>query len=478
MINQRTPNNAHFRLANHYIGKLKQANTARKRGSELGKHWNQVIDKDWAQIKQWQQWSTSWTEQEPEKANVCVAFATASGDILGVRLTPEENVAWLEPALKAAQKFEDGTAEREILVALGFALFSASQPDEATKYLHHLIQISEKAQDDHSIGRARLTLGSLALQRGDFDSAEANFHTSLEIFEKRRDVTQVGRTLHRLGQAAEYRGDYQRAFEYRSRYLSIVEGTGREGERAVALISLCDSLLLREDFETALNYARRAVEICKRIGYVRMLAPALLTLGSCEMAVEDFASCIAHYKEAVEHSRLFNMLGTFVNGLHRLGGAYVRMGEYRHALDYLNEALAIAREKRWPIYIFVVRQDMTHAHIALGNLDAAQVALHEAIQTAIELDTEFHKATIMGTTALLWHKRGRHQQSATWAGMLMQYRSHLEVDIFNAMCGELEEALGTVSYHATLEAGRALQLDEVFTSVLQQLGILAEEYEE
>ncbi len=478
MINQRTLNSAHFRLANHYIGKLQQATTARKRGSESGKHWTQVIDKDWAQIKHWQEWSRSWTDHEPEKANLCVAFATASGNILGVRLTAEENVAWLEPALKAAQKFGDSAAEREILVALGFAYFGASQPAEATKHLNHLIQIAEQSHDEHSIGRARLTLGSLALQRGDFDSAEADFQTSLEIFEKHGDVTQVGRTLHRLGQVAEYRGDYQQAYECRVRYLSIVEGTGREGELAVALISLCDSLLIRQDFETALNYAQRAVDICKRIGYVRMLAPSLLTLGSCEMEVQDYASCIAHYEEAVEHSRLLNVLGTFVNGLHRLGGVHLRIGEYERALHYFNEALVIAYEKQWPIYTFVLRQDMAHAHIALGELDAARVALHEAIQTAVELDTEFHKASILGTAVLLWHKRGSHQQSAMWAGLLMQYRPHLEIEIFDAMCAELEEAMETASYQAALEAGQALDLNDVLTSVLHQLQTLAEAYDE
>ena len=63
-----------YRLAQHYLKKLQQANAAiQQRGTGNQSYWLGVIKQDWPQIRQWQNWSAA-ADSPTERARLCIEF--------------------------------------------------------------------------------------------------------------------------------------------------------------------------------------------------------------------------------------------------------------------------------------------------------------------------------------------------------------------------------------------------------------------
>lgn len=470
MLSQQSLEGAQSRLVQHYIGKLQQADTAAKRGKAYRSYWLNEIDKDWSQIKTWQDWSATWNEHEVAKAKYCVSFIMSARIVLEVRQTTPEHITWLLPALHAARQLEDTPSERYILAALGHAYFLLGNMDEAHRHLHQLLDNSHSGENDINVGHAYITLGAIQIQSGNFDDAEAAIQKSLHIFENLHETLNIGRALHRLGQIAQASGDYQRAYDYHSRYLALVEGSGREEHIAVALDALSMCFRSMRDFETSKAYAMRVIDICKRIGYTRMLPNALFSLGSCEIELGNLEASSQHYAEGVELARINNNLPYCVGGLDNLGYIHTRLGNYEKALAYFNEGLTLADENQVTLLSFELRYDITDMHIVAGDLGSAKKALKKLLEiTTVMLETERHKAKALSPAVTLWYKMGDHIQSAIWAGLLMQYTQHLDLSLFEPVCAALENELGTQAYHQALEQGTHLTLDATLQEVSKLL---------
>lgn len=466
MTTQQSLRGAQFRLANHYVTKLQQANTATRHGHESRTHWFKQIDRDWSQIKHWQNWTTIWTETDVEKAHFCIAFATAGIDVLVVRQTPAERIAWLKPALQAARELKDDAAERHILAHLGLAYVLTDNDLEANHHLQCLLQMSIEAKDDLNIGRTYRAMGILARRRGEYDTSESYLQQSLDIFDRQGETALFGRVLQGIAQVARLKGEYQRAYDHYIQYLSIVQRSGREGELAVALQSVGNCLQSMRDFRAAEPYLQRVVNICRQIQYTRVLPQALSNLGCCEFELGKLESCYAHFEEAVQLARSTNDPASLLNGLANLGYILARRGDYAQAIDHLKEALDLAYEARRPVFICNVQHDLAHTYATLGDREAARVALREALEAAVSLGTELHKSKTLVTAVLLWQRNGDALQGAIWAGLLVKYTQHLDLHLFEPICRQLEIELGTRQYHDALEQGNALTLDGVIEEVL------------
>ncbi len=88
-----------YRLAQHYVGKLRQANTALRHNRDNSSHWLQTIEKDWAQIKNWQQWASARSADQLQCAQLCAAFGIVGDEYALVRLSVPERLQWYRQGL-------------------------------------------------------------------------------------------------------------------------------------------------------------------------------------------------------------------------------------------------------------------------------------------------------------------------------------------------------------------------------------------
>lgn len=449
-----------YRLAQHYVTRLQQANTAFRRGHGNRTYWYNQIEQDWSQIRQWQAWSAS-AADELDKAQLCVEFSIAGIDILRVRQTPSERVTWLQQALDAAILVGNAEAQRTILHHLAQAHFYTSRAEQATRLANELLILSQRAKDILGMGRAYYTLASVAQQLGKFDDSEDLLNKALTLFEKCQATAEIGRTYQGIGRVAHFRGDYPLAYDYFAKYLAIVEGTGREGELSVALLTLSNSLVSLQDFVTAEQYAERSVQICRNVGFMRMLPAALLSLAMCEVELDKLDSAIRHYQEGIQVAESINMKNLVVSGMIDLGNIYTHLGDLEMAAQYYVEALEMAYQKKAPYYVCLAQGYIAYLYLLQNQLEPARRALLEAIEVALQLRTEpFLAKTLLMVVYFLWHAQA-YERAALWLGVLHRYGIQLNHRLFDAICRELEVVLGTNQYMQIIQQGQNFELVEV-----------------
>src|SRR3972149_4269834 len=86
---------AHYRLAQYYLGKLRAAGAAFRRGHANSAYGLAVFDREWAQIKHWQAWLADRLADDPTAVQLCAEYPHVGADLLVLRQSPQEPIAWL-----------------------------------------------------------------------------------------------------------------------------------------------------------------------------------------------------------------------------------------------------------------------------------------------------------------------------------------------------------------------------------------------
>jgi tetratricopeptide (TPR) repeat protein len=459
------------RLANHYLTKLQQANATIRRGQGNRDHWLNLMQQDWAQIKQWQAWSAAGKEQDVERARLCATFPVATADVLRVRQSPSEQLVWAREALQAAQKLGDTATEFLMLYQVAMLHLTVEALDEADHHAQIFLERALASDDLLSQGRAWYVLASAAFTRGVFDKAEEYFNKCLPLLEACNAVDEMPVIWRGLGRLAQFRGNYEQARTNYLKFLNAALTAGNEQSVLDANVALSGIYLALRDYEAAEAHAQRAVAIARNFGISRWFPPALISLAHAEKWQGKLESACAHYEEALAPARLVCAPSTVINGLYGLGQAQFRLGDYAATLANFAEALELAQTTRLPLRFSEVIHDMVYAHIALQDWDAARARLREALESAQKLGTPHFLTKTLAAAVTLWHSFGEYQQAAIWAGSLSKHTPYLHPSLFESIVYEqLEHKLGAERYRQSLEHGNALTLDDVIVEVSHLLG--------
>ena len=375
-----------YRLAQHYLSKLQKAERATQRGRQNRVHWLNVVQQDWAQIKQWQAWSASWVDTEIEKARLCSAFPLATSSVLRIRQPPNEFLIWVQQALEAARKLNDSGAERTLLYYMCVAHLNMESMDAVDQYAHQLLDLAQALNDSVGLGRAWYMLGATNVFRGAYDKAESLLEKSLKVLSVHHASEELAAVWKNLGSVAFYRGDYRQAYNYHLKYLDVAITSESEGITGIAHLSLSGILICLHDYQAAEFHAQQAVAISRRIGFTRYVPVALLSLAHAEKWLGNFASACLHYEEALAQRSIMTP-STVVNAVYGLGQARFRLGDLDGAFDHFDEALNIAREKKIQFRLCEVLPDMVVLHLTRNESGAAQERLHECVTVTMQLRT-------------------------------------------------------------------------------------------
>lgn len=457
------------RLAEHYLDILRRASTAIHRGRGNRAYWYTRIEQDWLQIQRWQTWSALAADSDSVQARVCLDFSIAGLEILRVRQSPPERITWLKQALQVAQQVGDSTAERTLLHELGHTYFVVGASDEARQTARHLLQIAESSGDDFNMGRAWYVLGQAGLHVGALDDADNAFRKSVALLEKVGAEAELGRAFQGMGRVAMYSGDSPRALDFFTRYLRIVERSRREAELVPACLTMNHVLLELRDYAAAKVYAERALRICLDTGFQRMLPSIRLSLGVTEAELGNLDAACRHYEAGLAAARLVQAKSSLIEIQWYFGDARMRQQNYAEAYTYLREALRLAHEDHILYFLCEISAALARWHVEQNQTSAARDPLREAINYALQLGSDNFLAAVLVPTIMLWRQANRAEQAAQWAGALSLHAEYVYPRLFNPLCAQLEQELGTERYRRAVEAGKARTLKDVITEVVEQL---------
>ncbi len=463
-----------LRLARYYLHRLEAANIAYQKGYENTADALAAFDQDWPQIRQWQAWSASFAQTDPDAATLCKEYAEVGFTILSLRQPISEQIDWLQAALRIAQVQQDRLAEMWCLYYLAEAhnwqgLFRQTA-DEARQAL----VLAREFNNKMCLGLTTWLVAETERRFGQYAAARDRFMESLTILRQYGTQQQVGRAYSGLGLVAWQQGDLKAASDYHLQHLSIAKTLALETEICDALINLSLPVWVMGDGVKARTYLEECISLCRAIGYYRVLATSLNTLGMLVHEAGSLEEALQRYDEALAISRANGITWNVPLYLHNKGEVLFNMGKYEEALVYLDEGLELARiqgseRSTAEGLVFLI---MTHA--ALGNIDRASACAWEGLTIARRIGAPLLKIQMMMGVLSLWPGLGRTRQAAEWGGLLLSLDGmpRWEQAVIRHECDQFASSLGGQELEAAMEAGKALELDGVIQAALEVLDVI------
>lgn len=459
-----------YRLARHYLNKLRFADEALHHGQANVTYALTVFEQEWEQIRCWQAWSAkrAASESDQEALRLCLEFPLAGQDILPNRNNLADHARWLEQALEAATTLKNTQAELTILHHLTQALFRQGSLDRAEQYATTLVTRAQSVNEILFLGRGYDDLGSIEEDRGQYNDAERHYREALEIFEELRQDADMARALHGLGAVALYTGQFEDAYQYFVRHLERAEVGGSNADVCNGLLSISEALMSLDRYAEAQKYGECAVERSRLFGYKRILAAALVSLASCEVEQNHLEAACPLYEEAIQVARAVGTERNVIHGLSNLGYTFLRLARYSDARSRLEEGLQLARVGGMPRYICNLQRNLANTFLGLHEFDAARDALLESLTIGSSLGSTPQKVRTVSGVVAYYAALGQNQKAAEYAGTLLG-DSNLDGPLFQPVCQQLERELGSQPYQQVLRRGKLRTLDEVVAEILAAL---------
>lgn len=462
-----TVHSPQLRLAQHYLDKLRHAEKATRWGrqNQNRMHHLDQIQHDWAQIAHWQAWSAAGSEDDPERARLCLAFPLATSRVLRLRQLPEETLVWSLAALDAAVRLGDGKAERYLLYLI-CTLYGTLEDFDAIERMADRLAASARAADDQSsMGFAYMQWSRVQEFRGNLTEAESLMLHAVELLEPRHTVEDLGLAWQILGRLAIARGDYERSYAFHIKLLEGAKAEGMHGAVAVAHLSLSGLALYMGDYAAAEDHARKSLAVGRQIGFTRFIPSALAGLAHAEKRLGRLETACDHYQEALA-TRSMLPPSTLINVLYGFGQARVMQGDLEAAFALFDEARTLARERKIAFRLCEVLPDLVVLYLVRNESDQAGECLRELVTTVQTLDSPKAVAAAFGSALIYAAHVGKAAQAAEYAGILSALAQNLDPLWFDAAIFDaLKDTLGDQAYHAAFERGRALDPAAALNSV-------------
>lgn len=466
-----TVQSTRLRLARYYFGLLNKANRSYRYNYHNIADGLALIDQEWPQIKQWQDWATAHNLHSRDLAQMYVDYLRSDNDILLLRQPAQERIVWLRSGLDAARAVGDRRAELTSLIRLAWAVHKQSRLEEAQSIAAEAFALAE-------------TLG---------------------------DPVYIGQSYHLLGEIAHRIGEYARAENAHTQGIAYLEPLGPHVTLAELYFSMSELANIRGDFATARDDALRSIAIFAALGRHNGITNIQTWLGVMTWEAGDTAEGERIVRQSIERNGQLGFRGTQAHGMYALGQILAARGETAEAAALFEEGMQIARDNgdEWLVRIFVIEQggldlragdaaaarlkyqravdsareahygsimsqaliNLADACIALGHQDEARDALLAGMD-GVTGDYNYLTTThICLTGARLWKTFRDPVLAAEWACMLRGLPNTdraLKADAA-ALCAELEAALGQDVFAAAANRGQALAPETVARTIRQEL---------
>lgn len=463
-----------YRLAQHYLKKLQQANNAFGQANGANRrHWIGVVQQDWLQIKQWQAWSAS-ADAADDQVRLCMSFPLTALDVLRTQQTPDEQAHWLEKGLAAARKLSDDSAEKTILYRLGDQYLRLERFAEAERCARELLEkVMASGEGGIALGRAYYLLGDLSQRRGESDEAQTYYTQAQQMLRDQPNCEEMAEIWAGLGRIAFFKGDYATVYAHGLKQLEVSTNLQNEHLMGVAHLQLSGVCNHTGEKEKAIYHAEMCLRLARLDGGLRLIAHALVGLAHAEQRLDRLESAREHYEEALQMPPSVLPPSSLVSAIDGIARVCARTDDVDRALQHYQQSLAISQKHASLRYRAC---DTANAIIQLkiqrgDPADMADIGeyLALAVQSAFDQGTRPFLVKTLYTAAQVWRHNGQPEQAAIWAGVFKNDGHYLEVGQLDALCDALRQALGAERYDQAIAEGGTIPLDAALRSVMDLL---------
>lgn len=302
-----------------------------------------------------------------------------------------------EQELELARTRQDGTAEWQALIDLGF-LWASRDYGRTGEYFTQALERARALGEPRLVARSLNRVGNF-YANVDRPAEGVSYHReSLAILEREDDPTGVAETLDLLGMASMLESDQLQATVFYRRAIALYERMDdRRGlAGALAGLSLCAAVFVNDltapgiSLEEGIELGERAIQLANEIGwragesYARVVtAGLLLAQGRYDRASELAEESLAISRQ-IEHQQWQ------VASLCALGAIGCSLYLYSQARSNLEAAMELAQSIQSGVWIGEVGRYLVHCYLALDQPEAAEAVL-DWLPLDAPADTQTHR---------------------------------------------------------------------------------------
>lgn len=277
------------------------------------------------------------------------------------------------------------TAKNERKVKVLNELFRAnlaSDPVKAIGYTREALSMATEINDQRGMAASYNNLGVAYKNQGALDKALEYYIRSLKIYETLENKEGIATTKNNMATIYSIKGDFGQAMKYlEESYTQLVEQ--KDDSRLVGSLNNLGNLYIDlQLYDKASEYFQKAYQLSEKLG--QPFADPMNNIGNVFFRQGNYQRAIENYQKAFEIEKKGNNRLGMLNCLTNIGIAFTKAKQPKPAMQYLNEAQALAKELQAYRYIPDILRNNAENQYRLGDVKTAY-------QTLIQYDSAREK---------------------------------------------------------------------------------------
>ena len=217
--------------------------------------------------------------------------------------------------------------------------------EEAEVHLQKAIQINKLAGETPDIANYYQSLGVLHKETGHYDSAIYYYQVAAQKFELNDNKRALAVTFGNIGSIHVHLKNYDEALEYYNKGTAINKQINNLNSLTHSYKNTGIVFARLDKPEIAKLYYDSAIDITKTTGNKPMKIAVTFNYANVLVDEGQFNKAIETYFDILEMAKEMNFNIWIFRSKLAIGKTYLKIGEFRKANDYLEEAIKLADEK-------------------------------------------------------------------------------------------------------------------------------------
>jgi len=271
----------------------------------------------------------------------------------------------LQQAYAIAERNQSELQKINVLIELGRVAFSAGATEEAESYQKRAVEFAQQSRLEPPTVRSLITLGNTLVPAGKYGEAQKHYYLALDIAKRARSAYLEALTNTSLATLRIKELKTDEGLRLAEDALKVFEN-GKYGNNVIVCLSLIGRARRRKgDYDGARKALEQRLSLAESAGNQRQTASSYGDLAMVFFEQDRLPEAKERFERSYEiYRRLDDKLNLAYNLMNR-GNLMGRLGDYSQAEALLNEAAALAADKKYTAVS--VEVELIRAQISLSQ---------------------------------------------------------------------------------------------------------------
>ncbi|HVF82512.1 MAG TPA: ATP-binding protein [Flavisolibacter sp.] len=289
--------------------------------------------------------------------------------------------------------------------------FTETNTAKAGDIFRAVMQVSEKINYPFGVGQAWIDIGSINAQQAKDQAAVANFKAAIPYFKKANRIDKVAACYLNIGVCAERYGDMQQTMEAVTQAVQLLEGTKHTSLLIHGYNSMAILFFNMDNFLKAQPYFEKALTIARNTKDTVVMVQSLFGLSNCGASLQAYSKAEGYSAEALQLAKASGKKSLLAEAHTSFAELYIKWKKGDAVIEHSEQVLKYASAINHTHYRLIAFLNLAEGH-ALKNDHTKRIQyLNAALAIAKENGTVIQLDDIYKSLAEGYEKTGDHRQA-------------------------------------------------------------------